>query len=139
MQFQFRKREPSQIEFTLIYGGLAILLLAAARVIPIADMAPNCVFKSLTGVPCPTCGSTRSVAFLAHGHLLAAFCMNPVTAAVVIAVLAAFLYRLITVVFDLPGMNIDLSNLEKNLVRVIAVLVLLLNWIYLIFALKPNY
>jgi hypothetical protein len=136
MQFQIRKRESSQIEFALIYGGLAILFLVAARVLPVTDLAPACIFKSLTGIPCPTCGSTRMVAFLAHGHFLAAFRMNPAGAVVFITVLIAFLYRIIALALDLPGMSIELSHGENNLVRFGAVLALLLNWLYLIFVFR---
>ena len=132
MRFVLRKKQPSHIEFALIYGGLAILLLVAARILPVTQLAPGCVFKTITGMPCPTCGSTRAVVLLSQGHLLPAFRMNPVTSFVVVAALVAFLCRILALVFDLPGMRIGLSDREKNLVRLSAVLALLLNWGYLI-------
>jgi hypothetical protein len=135
MRFLFRKKERSETEFGLIYGGMAILLLAVARVLPVTKLAPDCAFRSLTGIPCPTCGATRSVVFLSQGHFLSAFRMNPATTAVFITVLLAFLCRMMALTFDLPGMNIGLTDREKNLVRVSAVLALLLNWAYLIRAL----
>jgi len=132
MRFQLRRKEPAQVEFALIYGVLAVLLLAAARVLPVIDLAPDCVFHSLTGLPCPTCGSTRAVAFLSRGHFLSAFRMNPATTVVFIALLTAFLCRIAARVFDLPGLRINLSHQEKTLVRAVAVLAVLLNWAYLI-------
>jgi Protein of unknown function (DUF2752) len=38
---------------------------------------PVCVFRFLTGYQCPGCGSTRAMHQLLHGHLLAAFMLNP--------------------------------------------------------------
>ncbi len=135
MRFVLRNKRPSHIEFALIYGGLAILLLVAARILPVTQLAPDCVFKAMTGIPCPTCGSTRAVILLSQGHLLSAFRVNPATSAVVVAALVAFLCRMIALAFDLPGVRIGLSDQEKNLVRVSAVLALLLNWSYLIISL----
>ena len=132
MRFVLRKKQRSHIEFALIYGGIAILLLVAGRILPVTQLAPDCVFKAITGIPCPTCGSTRSVLLLSHGHLIAAFRMNPATGAVFVSALIAFLCRLLALAFDLPGVHIGFSDREKNLVRISAMLAFLLNWAYVI-------
>lgn len=36
-----------------------------------------CVLKNTTGLPCPSCGTTRSVLHLVHGDLYTALFMNP--------------------------------------------------------------
>ncbi|HPA36576.1 MAG TPA: DUF2752 domain-containing protein [Chitinophagales bacterium] len=36
-----------------------------------------CVFKYMTGLPCPSCGATRSVLSLLHGNFTAAQRWNP--------------------------------------------------------------
>jgi len=38
---------------------------------------PGCPLHALTGLHCPGCGSTRALHQLAHGHLGAAFGLNP--------------------------------------------------------------
>lgn len=38
---------------------------------------PACPFHELTGLNCPGCGSLRAVHQLIHGHLAAAFRLNP--------------------------------------------------------------
>lgn len=38
---------------------------------------PLCPFRALTGFTCPGCGSTRALHQLLHGHLSAAFTLNP--------------------------------------------------------------
>jgi hypothetical protein len=38
---------------------------------------PSCLFRTLTGYQCPGCGSTRALHQLLHGHVVAAFELNP--------------------------------------------------------------
>ena len=36
-----------------------------------------CMFKKVTGIPCPSCGTTRGIDALVHGHWSTAFHTNP--------------------------------------------------------------
>jgi hypothetical protein len=38
---------------------------------------PACPFRTLTGLNCPGCGTTRGLHQLLHGHFVAAFELNP--------------------------------------------------------------
>ena len=38
---------------------------------------PICLFRLVTGYTCPGCGSTRAMHQLLHGHIIAAFMLNP--------------------------------------------------------------
>jgi hypothetical protein len=38
---------------------------------------PPCPFRMLTGFLCPGCGSTRAMHQILHGHVVAAFMLNP--------------------------------------------------------------
>lgn len=53
-----------------------------------AELAPACLFRSLTGLPCPTCGATRAVLALSRLDLSGALAFNPLAAVAVIAFLA---------------------------------------------------
>ncbi len=59
--------------------GLWLALLSA--VVAMEWAAGNdvvvCQFRALTGIPCPTCGSTRALLALAKGRLFEAFAHNP--------------------------------------------------------------
>ncbi len=134
----FRTHERPSIDFALIYGVLAILMLAAARLLPVIELAPDCVFQTLTGLPCPTCGSTRSITFLSRGDFLSALTMNPLTAAVFGAAVFALVCRTVVLLFGLPGFRIDLSEGEKNWGRLLGVVLFFLNWLYLMFMLPPR-
>jgi hypothetical protein len=58
-----------------------LLLLGAVYVFAFepgkTGIFPPCVFRQLTGLQCPGCGSTRALHQLLHGHLVAAFTFNP--------------------------------------------------------------
>jgi hypothetical protein len=56
--------------------------IAAALVLFFFDPArnafyPRCLFQALTGWSCPGCGALRALHQLAHGHVAAAFGLNP--------------------------------------------------------------
>lgn len=55
-----------------------------------------CQFLYRTGMPCPTCGMTTSVTYLAHGHLLASLWVQPMGTVVGLACAAAFWIGLYT-------------------------------------------
>ncbi|MBF0457279.1 MAG: DUF2752 domain-containing protein [Nitrospirae bacterium] len=62
---------------------LSILIVAAAVVYiydpSLNEFYPECLFHKLTGLYCPGCGSTRAMHQLLHGHIAAAFKLNPLT------------------------------------------------------------
>ncbi len=94
-----------------------------------------CVFKGLTGLPCPTCGSTRALGRLVALDFAGALAMNPFTT-VVAVVLAAW------GVADL-GAPVAPSRRRPRRVtrsasasplRVGALVLFLANWVYLVAA-----
>jgi len=132
MRLYLKKRTSNQIEFGIIYGGIALLILGVGRLLPILSFAPDCVFRGLTGIPCPTCGSTRSVVHLSHGDILSALAMNPLTTLCLVAAIVYFFAGLMGVAFDFPRINLLLTDKEKNVMRAGAVMILLAQWAYLI-------
>lgn len=132
MRVVFKKRSTGQIEFGIIYGSMALLLLGAARVLPILSIAPSCVFKGITGIPCPTCGTTRSMLYLSQGDFATALAMNPLASLGLGAAVPYFFYCAITLIFNLPRMSFILTGREKRAVRATTVMLLLIQWAYLI-------
>jgi len=117
---------------------LALLWLAAAvsavvlRPLWLAA-APHlhaCVFRSLTGIPCPSCGTTRAAMAFLEGDLMTAFINNP------LAALAGLLFVVgapIAVIWTTAKMSVpSLSNPLPTWVRIGAVFLIAANWLYLI-------
>jgi hypothetical protein len=132
MRLFLKKRAPNQIEFGLLYGGIALAVLGVGRLHQVLSLAPDCVFKGLTGIPCPTCGSTRSVVHLSHGDFLSAFVMNPLATLCLMSAVLYFFYSLMSAVFALPRVCLLFTNQEKNVMRAGVVVLLFLQWTYLI-------
>jgi hypothetical protein len=135
MRLFSQKRAKGQIEFGIIYGGIALLVLCAARFLPVLEFLPFCAFKGFTGFPCPACGSTRSIIHLAHGDFLSSLAMNPLASAGSIGIIIFFLYSVLTLASDKPRLCIELSEREKKAIRAGVVLLVLANWSYLFFVL----
>ncbi len=132
MRIAFKKRAKGQIEFGIIYGSIALLLIGAARLLPVFSIVPSCIFKGISGIPCPTCGSTRSVVYLSQGDFAAAFAMNPLTSLGLVVVVSYFFYSFIALLLDLPRASFILTGHEKNVVRAMVIMLFLAQWAYLI-------
>ena len=68
-----------------LYIFLAVLSLAGYAWLALnfgessgqASPSTPCMFKEVTGLPCPSCGSTRALLLLARGRMYDSFMMNP--------------------------------------------------------------
>ncbi len=132
MRLFLKKRAAGQIEFGIIYGGIALVVLGVGRLQPVLSYAPDCAFKGLTGIPCLTCGATRSVVHLSHGEFLSAFVMNPLTTLCLISAVLYFFYSLVSAAFNLPRISILLTDNERKVIRAGVAVFLLAQWVYLI-------
>lgn len=132
MHLTLKKRAPGDIVFGLIYGTIAILALITARFLPVLELMPLCVFRAYTGIPCPTCGATRSLVHLANGNLSASFGLNPAFVLLMFAALLMFAYDVATL-FSGTRISLSLTPREARLMRAGAVVVLLAYWAYLAF------
>ena len=71
-----------RVEAAVLLGGIAAFALA-----PELPGVPLCPVKWLVGRDCPTCGVTRALFALMHGHMSAAAALNPIAFIVVLIVL----------------------------------------------------
>ncbi len=93
-----------------------------------------CLFKHTTGIPCPSCGSTRSVMAITQGQYVDALHLNPLGYIITLIMLLAPLW----IVFDFvtrKGTLFDFyQNMEVSLKRPLYQLplftLLLINWIW---------
>ncbi|MEW6026775.1 MAG: DUF2752 domain-containing protein [Planctomycetota bacterium] len=151
--------------YGLIYAGIILFLLAAMLAVPkhfvfhsghqagqdkalgyavnmpLAQKPINyniftCTFKKITGLPCATCGGTRSTFYLSHLQFKQSLLMNPLVFIGFIGLLiwgitslvSIVFYKSKPIIFALPG---------KRLLIVLIIGAILINWAYLIFIGKP--
>lgn len=109
-------------------GGLLVHWLHLDR-LPIVF----CFFKATTGIPCMTCGSTRALARLASFDPLGALRVNPLATITLSAVLALGLVELVLWTRG-RTLSFALSSRQIRWAAIVAVVLLIVNWAYLIWA-----
>ncbi|MCW8985159.1 MAG: DUF2752 domain-containing protein [Thermoanaerobaculales bacterium] len=72
-------REDRQLAYLWLAATASALALRPLW-LAVTPLLRPCIFRSLTGVPCPTCGSTRAATAFLDGNLIAAFTANPLAA-----------------------------------------------------------
>lgn len=125
---------PGALPLGGIFGGLAVLACAATLLLGLDRLGfTTCFFKLTTGLPCPTCGSTRALGRLAHLDLAGAFSMNPLAT---VGAVGLVLWALGDLVLLRQGraLRLCLPVPWRTPVRLLAGLALLLNWAFLLAA-----
>jgi len=106
-------------------GGIFIYLLQGRFLHMV-----SCPFRTLTGVPCPTCGSAHAMVALLQGHPRSALRYNPLTMAALGAAGAAFLWAVVASLRPGWRMLPRMSARDKRLLAGLLVIAILANWFY---------
>ena len=134
MQLVRRHLVPPELDHELIwltvsFGSLAFAAIWLALGLP----WPRCAFHDVTGLPCVTCGMTRSAIQFFHGNFLAALRWNPLVFVALCGLSLFDAYAFIVLVARAPRLRIaKLSSAEKTLVRALVATSLGANWGYLL-------
>ena len=135
MRISLRYKSPGDIEFGIIYGTIALLALIAARVLPVQKIIPPCPFRAVTGIPCPSCGSTRSLVHLANGDIAGSLILNPLFSLAMITALFLFFACSVRLLFNRSRITLTHTRREGTVLRAGMAGIFLANWSYLIFSL----
>ena len=136
MKWVFRKLGEDDTDYELVFGALLIPVFTAVALISTkvpGGWIPRCFFRHKTGIPCPTCGAYRSLCLLMEGDVWAAWRGQPLVISVVFLGALYALYSLVVVLGRLPRLRPD--NPPQWLGRIViigVVLLMLLNWAYLV-------
>jgi hypothetical protein len=115
----------------LMVGGASLCVLGVALATPGIQL-PRCAFKTITGLPCPTCGVTRTVIALSRGDVERGLFMNPLVAIGCAVGLLYLLYAAAVLTFRLPRFRPTVSARGARRLRIATVAALAVNWAWLI-------
>ena len=96
-----------------------------------------CIFKHITTIPCPSCGSTRSVMSLFKGNITEALYWNPIGLILTVILIVSPFW----VIYDLIARKDSLFRfykkmellLKKKKIAIPILLFVLINWIWNIY------
>lgn len=134
MRLLWRRRSGNGPDHELIWLAVSVAAIAGgAAWLALALPWPRCPFFAVTGLPCVTCGATRSAIAFLHGDFLAALRWNPLALVAFVGLIAFDLYATIVLVGRTARLRVvDWTLAEKKVARIAAISLLALNWIYLL-------
>jgi len=124
-----------RVPYPLIFGAITLLVAAAAwlRLSLTTGWIPAlCVFRGLTGFPCPACHSTRALAALLTGRVGTALAFNPLVTLLALGAVAAAGFSAARRLRGGAVHALEISPREGTALRAAAVTALAANWVYLI-------
>ena len=93
-----------------------------------------CLFKHATNIPCPSCGSTRSVLHILHGDLRGGLYWNPLGFILLVGLIAAPVWTAHDLLMRKNSMLLSFRRMEMWLrkwwVALPAIILMLSNWIW---------
>ncbi len=127
---RFETAEPLRLRWSppIILLGVWIVLLALAQWVRPAHFEESlCMFRNVTGTPCPTCGTTRAVMAALDGRVVDAIVLNPLVAAAAVAAGAWLLLRVLG-----RRLAVDLTPRHRAALWTLAGVLAAANWIWVI-------
>ncbi len=94
-----------------------------------------CLFKEVTGLPCPSCGTTRSLLLLFNGEVAAAFMTNPFALLLALVLVIVPLWIAVDVARKKESFYclytwVEQLFIQSKWVTAFAVTLVVLNWIW---------
>jgi len=129
--FPSRAATGTERQLAMLWGAAAVSAIVLRPVwVAVAPSLGSCTFRRLTGIPCPTCGTTRTALALLDLDLGAAIVVNPLAALAGVVFIVGGWLAVAWVVFRGP---MPVSGLRWSRSWTAAtVAAILLNWVYLV-------
>ena len=134
MRIVYRPLAPGETDHELVWLCVTLVGLAlAVGWFALGLPWPHCLFLAITGHPCLTCGATRAAIAFFHLDFWSAWKWNPLVFTALCGLSIFDAYAFIVLVIRAPRFRIaQFTSAEKNFVRLVAIVLLLSNWIYLL-------
>src|SRR5687768_9464044 len=130
MTATWRPLRPLEVDHEALWltvGAASLCVLGVALATPGIQL-PRCAFKTITGLPCPTCGVTRTIIALSRGEVDRALFLNPLVAIACGVGVLYLLYAAAVLALRLPRFRPTVSAAGARRLRVAAVALLAANW-----------
>ena len=119
------------------FAGYAWLGFSLYTTSNASDGISVCLFKTVTSVPCPSCGSTRALGMLITGDLIGSVLLNPIGILLALVLICVPLLLIIDLVFNKQLLFDGFRRIEKTVnikwIATILILLVLLNWAWNIY------
>lgn len=93
-----------------------------------------CIIKRITNIPCPSCGTTRSVAEIFKGNYQNALLMNPLGFIITLILIIAPSWIILDVLIKKQSFFVFYQSLEqkinKPIYSVLLISLVLINWVW---------
>ncbi len=127
----WRRARPDDAPLAWVAAAGVACALALVPLAPVlARLSPACPFHVWTGVPCPTCGSTRAALALVSFDALGALTWNPLVVVAFVTLGVAGLLAPLWVAVRAPLPVED--DGARRLLRIVVPTAVAANWLYLI-------
>jgi hypothetical protein len=121
------------IVLVLSFAGYAWLIWNYNSIVHNSSTPEICLFKKITGMPCPSCGSTHALVYLLQGKFGDAFAANPLGIVLALALVVVPFWILIDLLFTKTGFYIFYAKaemlLKKKHIAIPAIILVLAIWI----------
>ncbi len=122
------------INYKWKYLGIIILLIAGYFFLFYFSVGTNkhtlCLFKNITNIPCPACGSGRATILLFHGEIWKSLMLNPLAIVTNILILGSIIWMILDI---FKGKERFFPFLKKDVNwkwKVLLVVIIFSNWIW---------
>lgn len=125
-----------RVKFSLLLAYVAGLVLVFYwKEYQHSELPQLCLFKSVSGIPCPACGSTKALWLTFHGHWMEGILTNPIAFVTLFGSTIGFVMLLMDIVLHKRYFEKILNYLHKliignSYVKWTFILLLLVNWIW---------
>ena len=136
MQYCRRRLAPREIDHELLWLVISLgTFLGLLLWLSAGWATPQCAFRAITGLPCLTCGATRSAWQFLHGHFLTSLRFNPLAFLAYCGIAIFDLYAIAVLIARTPRLRLsNFTRFEKLVVRILVIALLSGNWLYLVVA-----
>jgi hypothetical protein len=122
-----------RFDFKLKYLVFIIFLISGYFFLLFSGIFNNhtfCLFKNITGIPCPACGTTRATLLLFHGEFINSILINPFGILTNLLILSSIVWMIRDIIKNNDTFLPFLKRDWDYRIKILLMLIVLTNWIW---------